>query len=143
MYNCYPEAVLADQIFLTRKNRKWLKDRGIKVIGKPLGRPAKGHKTAYQRRKFKREYATRNHIEGKFGQGKNGYRLNQIRAKRSDTTKSWISAILFVMNLTRLVKLAKDFLLNFIRFFYLTVRQISTDIIKSKKLQFNFMVNMA
>jgi len=31
-------------------------------------------------------------------QGKNGYALNYIRARRSDTSKSWISAIFFVMN---------------------------------------------
>ena len=48
----------------------------------------------------------RNHVEGKFGQGKNGYDLNRIRAKRQDTSESWISAILFVMNLTKLMKVA-------------------------------------
>lgn len=48
----------------------------------------------------------RNHVEGKSGQGKNGYNLNQIRARRQDTSESWISAILFVMNLTRLMKIA-------------------------------------
>ena len=46
----------------------------------------------------------RNHVEGKFGKGKNGYDLDQIRARRNDTSESWISAILFVMNLTRLMK---------------------------------------
>ena len=38
-------------------------------------------------------------IEGKFGQGKNGYRLNYIRAKRSDTSAAWINSIFLVMNL--------------------------------------------
>jgi len=49
----------------------------------------------------------RNHVEGKFGQGKNGYDLNRIRARRQDTSESWISAILFVMNLTKLMKIAR------------------------------------
>ena len=49
------------------------------------------------RRKERLEAAERNQIEGKFGQGKNGYNLNQIRTKRSSTSMSWISAIIFVM----------------------------------------------
>jgi len=47
-----------------------------------------------------------NHVKGKFGQGKNGYELNEIRARRKDTSESWISAILFVMKLTKLLKLS-------------------------------------
>ena len=38
-------------------------------------------------------------IEGKFGQGKKGYRLNDIRAKRANTSFAWISSIFLVMNL--------------------------------------------
>ncbi len=51
----------------------------------------------------------RNHVEGKFGQGKNGYNLDQIRAKRRDTSESWISAILFIMNLTKLMKVTVEY----------------------------------
>lgn len=32
-------------------------------------------------------------IEGKFGQGKNGYGLNVIQAKRADTSAAWIRSI--------------------------------------------------
>jgi len=38
-------------------------------------------------------------IEGKFWQGKNGYRLNYIRARRADTSAAWINGIFLVMNL--------------------------------------------
>ena len=38
-------------------------------------------------------------IEGKFGQGKKGYRLNDIRAKRANTSFAWINTIFLVMNL--------------------------------------------
>ena len=38
-------------------------------------------------------------IEGKFGQGKNGYRLNYIRAKLAKTSFAWINSIFLVMNL--------------------------------------------
>lgn len=40
----------------------------------------------------------RNHIEGKFGQAKNAYGLSSIKAKRCDTSQSWIGAIFFIMN---------------------------------------------
>ncbi len=49
-------------------------------------------------------YLQRIPIEGKFGQGKNGYRLNYIRAKRSDTSRAWINSIFLVMNLLILLK---------------------------------------
>ncbi|SDP16623.1 transposase, partial [Desulforhopalus singaporensis] len=43
-------------------------------------------------------------IEGKFGQGKNGYRLNYIRAKLQKTSEAWINCIFLVMNLMVLLK---------------------------------------
>ena len=43
-------------------------------------------------------------IEGKFGQGKHGYRLNDIRDKRSDTSTAWVDSIFLVMNLIILLK---------------------------------------
>ena len=44
-------------------------------------------------------------FENKFGQGKNGYRLNYIRAKRADTSLAWINSIFLVMNLFILVRI--------------------------------------
>ncbi len=38
-------------------------------------------------------------IEGKFGQGKNCYGLNKIKAKTASTSYAWINSIFFVMNL--------------------------------------------
>lgn len=105
----YPELVLADRIYLNRKNRKWLKEKGIRTVGKPLGRPKKQELNAYQKRKLKKERNQRNHIEGKFGQAKNKYGLNNIQARRSDTSQSWIGAIFFVMNLITLEKIAKKY----------------------------------
>ncbi len=102
----YPELLLADRIYLNRKNRKWLKEREIRIVGKPLGRPPKQELNAYQRRKLKKERNQRNLIEGKFGQAKNGYGLSNIKAKTNDTSQSWIGAIFFVMNLVTLLKIA-------------------------------------
>lgn len=77
-----------------------LKEKGIRITAPPLGRkPAKSKQTYYQQRKARKEAAERNHIEGKFGQGKNGYNLNEIRARLKNTSESWIACIFFVMNL--------------------------------------------
>ena len=92
LYGYYPEVVLADKVYLTRENRKYLKQREIRVTGKPLGRPIK-NETYYEKAKKRKEHRERNHIEGKFGQGKNAYGLNKIRARRQDTSESWIAAI--------------------------------------------------
>jgi len=98
----YPELVQVDKIYLTRENRRFLKEKGIRYTGDPLGRkPAKEIKSRYQKRKERREAAERNQVEGKFGQGKRGYNMNNIRAKLPTTSNSWIGAIIFVMNLIR------------------------------------------
>ena len=100
LHGHYPELVQIDKIYATRENRRWLKERGIKITAPPLGRkPAKTEQTNYQKRKSKKEAAERNQIEGKFGQGKNGYNLNKIRARLAATSESWIACIFFVMNL--------------------------------------------
>ena len=108
-YGLYPELLLADRIYLNRENRKWLKEKRIRIVGKPLGRPPKEQLNAYQRSKQKKERNQRNLIEGKFGQAKNTYGLSNIKAKRSDTSESWIGAIFFIMNLVTLLKIANKY----------------------------------
>jgi len=107
----YPELVQTDDIYMNRENRDYLKERNIRHTGKPLGRKPKVSLNRYQKEKLKKERGERNHIEGKFGQGKSKYKLNKIMARLSDTKESWIGAIIFVLNI---LKLSKDvFWLNF------------------------------
>jgi IS5 family transposase len=108
----YPEVVITDKIYGTRENRQWLKELGIRYSGKPLGRPSTKSQTQYWKRKQKMEQGIRNQVEGKFGQGKNGYNLNKVRARTSKTSESWIAAIFFVMNL---IRFGKEFLFSFIK----------------------------
>ncbi len=103
LHGHYPELVQVDRIYATRENRKWLKERNIRITAPPLGRRSiKEPESYYQKRKRKKEAVERNHIEGKFGQGKNGYNLNKIRAKLKETSESWIACIFFVMNLVHM-----------------------------------------
>tara|TARA_R110002033_G_scaffold169709_1_gene210845 strand:+ start:132 stop:1796 length:1665 start_codon:yes stop_codon:yes gene_type:complete len=108
-YGRYPELVPADGIYMTRGNRKYMKEKGIRIVGKPLGRPPKIELSPYQKRKQRKERNQRNLMEGKFGQGKNGYNLNCTRARRQDTSESWIAAIFFIMNLITLGKVAEKY----------------------------------
>ena len=105
----YPVSVLGDPIYGSRDNRGYLKQCGIRFAGKPLGRPkqeTKSNRAELKQLKAQRraEYLQRIPIEGKFGQGKGGYRLNYVRAKRADTSVAWINSIFLVMNLALLLK---------------------------------------
>jgi IS5 family transposase len=99
----YPELIQADKIYATNENRIWCKERNIRLTATPKGRPAK--KTAAQIRKEKKEYAERNHIEGRIGNAKQSFSLNQIKAKLKETSSTWIAVTIFVMNLSRFANL--------------------------------------
>lgn len=99
-YGYYPEFVLADKIYCTRDNRACLKERGIKLKGKPLGRPSK---EALSNQVSPGE---RNPIEGKFGQAKTGYGLDRIKARLASTSESWVASIILVLNLVHLAEVA-------------------------------------
>lgn len=90
----YPKEIAADQIYCTRENRKYLKELGITLKAKPLGRPKamSNHVSPGER----------NPIEGKFGQAKIAYGLNLIKAKLSSTSATWIACIVIVLNLVKL-----------------------------------------
>lgn len=97
-FGCYPRELLADQIYCTRENRAALKEKGIKLLAKPLGRPS-----AVQIHVSPGE---RNPIEGKFGQAKTGYGLNRIKARLKGTSEVWIACIFLVLNLVKLAGVA-------------------------------------
>lgn len=94
-FGYYPKEILADQIYCNRKNRKELKEKGIRLLAKPLGRPPA----------VKKEHLSpgeRNPVEGKFGQAKTAYGLANIKARLKDTSESWIACIFLVLNLVKL-----------------------------------------
>jgi len=98
----YPAKINADQIYMTRKNRNWCKERDIILNGKPLGRPTEN--TKEKLKELKKGVSERNCVEGKFGQAKRWYGMDNIRARLKNTSESMIGAIVVVLNLTRLVQ---------------------------------------
>ena len=91
-----PQKVLVDKIYCTRDNRNVLKEMGIKLAAKPLGRPKAGVESSVSP-------GERNPIEGKFGQAKTTYGLGRIKARLASTSESWIASILMVLNLVKLI----------------------------------------
>jgi IS5 family transposase len=121
----YPKEVLADKIYCNRENRAYLKEKGIILKAKPLGRPSK---KALSNQVSPGE---RNPVEGKFGQAKTAYGLDRIKARLSNTSESWVASIILVLNLVHLAEVAllwkivkvlkvifKDFLIVFSYFWY-------------------------
>ena len=96
----YPKEVLADKIYCNRENRTYLKEKGIILKAKPLGRPAK---VALSNQVSPGE---RNPVEGKFGQAKTAYGLDRIKARLSNTSESWVASIILVLNLVHLAEVA-------------------------------------
>jgi hypothetical protein len=110
IYGYYPALVLADQIYRTRANRKYLKDRGIELNGAPLGRQPKLSKA--EKEKQRKRNNKRNAIEGKFGQAKLKYGLDELFTRCPDTIKAEINLIFMALNL---LKMAKAISLAFFR----------------------------
>jgi len=100
----YPESVHADQVYRTRENRTFCRERGIRLSGSPLGRPVLNQQ-AQIRQQALEDARVRNHIEGKFGQGKRRFSLGRIMAKLAQTAQSTIAISFLVMNLERLLRL--------------------------------------
>ena len=85
---CYPESIHVDQIYRTRENRRYCQEKGIRISGKPLGRPPK-NVSKEQKKQAREDEIIRNRIEGKFGEGKAvrprvGVRRKGTRTKRGD-----------------------------------------------------------
>jgi IS5 family transposase len=129
-YGYYPANIIADAIYHTRENKKWCSGNQIKMIGKTLSKTVLSKMTAKERKAHKKKHNSRNHVEGKFGQGKNGYALNEIKAKYSNTSKSWIGAIIFVMNILHFA--GRSFLSFLAATQYLPVRIVNGIRVKSK-----------
>jgi len=75
------------------------KEHGIRLSGRPLGRPKKDPlEVAEQRELFREDQRKRNTIEGRFGTAKRKYNLERIMAKLEQTARRAISMVFVVMN---------------------------------------------
>ncbi|NES86012.1 MAG: IS5 family transposase [Moorea sp. SIO2B7] len=99
----YPESVHVDKIYRTRENRRWCKEKGIRMSGPPLGRPP-AYISKEEKRQANDDERIRNWIEGKFGQAKGRFSLNRVMAKLQNTSETAIAISFLVMNLSTLLR---------------------------------------
>jgi IS5 family transposase len=102
----HPASVHADAIYRTRKNRDYCKERGIRLSGKPLGRPKKEteeNKEALraQRKQQREDEKARIPVEGKFGVAKRKGTLGRVMAKLAHTSESVIHIGFIMLNLDK------------------------------------------
>jgi transposase, IS5 family len=119
----YPESVHADQIYRTQANRQYCCERGIRLSGKPLGR-AKSDASVEMRQQAQADARVRNHIEGKFGQGKRRFSLGRVMAKLAPTAETTIAVTFLVMNLESLLR---QLMLIFLALGFCYIRLIGCD----------------
>lgn len=100
----YPERVLVDQIYRTRDNLAYCKERGIRMSGPKLGRPSKDQeqtkadkKTEYQDNKDRIE------VERFFSLDKRCNGAGLITTKLEETTLHSVAMSVFVTNLFSLI----------------------------------------
>jgi hypothetical protein len=106
----YPESIHADQIYLTRENRRLCKEEyHCRLTGKPLGRPKKEtdenrEELLKKKKQRAQDYIDRIVIEGRFGVGKRRYGMDRIKAKLPITSECEIHMTAIVMNLDKMVE---------------------------------------
>ena len=99
-FGMLPSKILADRAFTSRENRGLCKELGIRLMGKPLGRPPKDAIPEVS----KADTGGRVEIEGKFGTLKTRYSWNRIMSRLPETGKTEISVAALAMNLAKRAK---------------------------------------
>ena len=102
LYGYYPALVLADKIYMTQKNRKYMKTNGIEHSGVPLGRKARQSK--HEKQRLRKRNNKRSEMEGKFGQAKLKYGLDELFTRLPDTIMAQINLIFLSINLLKMAK---------------------------------------
>ena len=105
-FGCYPVSVHADEIYRTQDNRRYCKEKGIRLSGKPLGRPRQQTSENQAqlkavRQQIRQDELDRIPIEGKFGNAKRKGTLARVMAKLPQTSVSVINIGLIVLNLDK------------------------------------------
>lgn len=126
-YGYYPESVHVDQIYRTRDNRAFCKEKGIRISGPALGRPPK-EKDQKKIKQAKQDEVDRIIIEGKFGVAKRKFSLDRIMAKTAHTSIVSMFITFFVMNSEKILRDIFLLLLLFWKKYWNSVRSSSKEI---------------
>ena len=100
----YPERVLVDQIYRTRKNLSFCKEQGIRMSGPLLGRPRKDMSIRKEEQKIAyKDNTDRIAVERAFALAKHSYGLGLVTAKLDETTRNAIAMSVLAMNIDRIL----------------------------------------
>jgi hypothetical protein len=102
-FGYYPKSIHVDKIYRTKANRKYCQERGIRMSGPKLGRPAQNISLSEKRQALFDE-RIRNRVEGKFGELKRKYGLDLIKTKTSETSENKIAMSILAMNLMTVLR---------------------------------------
>ena len=107
-FGYFPKVVIADGIYGTRDNRKYLKENGIRFSGKKLGRPPKEIDAVTREMERLRllEQGERSEVEGKIGTAKTRYGLGKLMTKTEITSENWVAMAIFSMNMATALRLS-------------------------------------
>ena len=119
----WPERALVDQIYRTRENLSYCKERGIRVLGKPLGRPPKDYDPDKKLRH--QDEVDRIEVERKISHAKGSFGLGLIRTRLKETSETAIALSIVVLNLAHISKILRATLRFFIQTFAFTVNNNS------------------
>lgn len=101
-HGVYPTSIRADQIYQTRENKVFCSKLGIRLSGKPLGRPKKDEQERISA-EMKEDFKKRQEIEGVFGVAKTRYGLEKLMTKLPESQKASIGLVFLVMNLAQVL----------------------------------------
>ena len=105
LHGVYPISVRADKIYQTRDNKKFCTGLGIRLSGKPLGRPKNElDPTSIELRK--EDFVKRLEIEGVIGVLKTRYGFDKLMTRLPESQKASIGLVFFAMNLHQVLSFA-------------------------------------
>jgi hypothetical protein len=103
----YPERVLADGIYRNRGNLAFCKDNGIRLMGKPLGRPRKDAKP--DRKQMRADEVDRIEVERQLSHAKGSFGLGLIRTRLKATSETAVALSIVALNLHHIGRILRTF----------------------------------
>jgi hypothetical protein len=113
-FGCYPEAILADQIYRTRENRAFCKLKGIRLSGPPLGRRKKDETDEDREKIAYQDACDRNAVEGRNGNLKRRFGLDRIMCILQESAETEAALAILAMNALHRLLRALLFKLRFV-----------------------------
>jgi len=104
----YPQRVLADGVYRNRDNLAFCKSRGIRLLGKPLGRPKK--EPPSNKKQMRLDEIDRIEVERDFSHAKGSFGLGLIRARLKDTSQTAIALSIVALNLAHIGRILRALL---------------------------------